>query len=141
MTWLTARIAESSAYLLFEPQPAMNRPTISIEETARKNSTPMFRSATPSPGANGIVAKMSMQGTQEDDRRQVVDRCVGRRRHDVFLHHQLHRVGDRLEQAVRADAVRTDARLHPRGELALEQRDVGDDADDDVQDDHRRARA
>ena len=64
MIWLTARIAESSAYLLFEPQPPMNRPTISIDETARKNRTPMLRSATPSPGANGMVAKISMHGTR-----------------------------------------------------------------------------
>jgi hypothetical protein len=64
MIWLTARIAERSAYLLLEPQPPMNRPTISSDEMARKNSTPMFRSATPSSGANGMVAKMSRQGTR-----------------------------------------------------------------------------
>src|SRR5204862_138008 len=67
MIWLTARIADSSAYLLLDPQPPMKSPTISSEETARKNSTPMFRSATPSPGANGIVAKMSMHGTAVAD--------------------------------------------------------------------------
>src|SRR5688572_31020282 len=54
ITWFTARIADSSAYLLLEPQPAMNRPTISMAETARKNRMPMFRSATPRPGANGM---------------------------------------------------------------------------------------
>ena len=64
MIWFTARIADNSAYLLFDPQPAMKRPTISIDETARKNKMPMLRSATPSPGANGIVAKMSMHGTR-----------------------------------------------------------------------------
>ena len=64
MIWFTARIAEISAYLLFEPQPPMNRPTISIAETARKKRMPMLRSATPSPGANGRVAKISMQGTR-----------------------------------------------------------------------------
>ena len=64
MIWLTARIADSSAYLLFDPQPPMKSPTISSEETARKNRTPMFRSATPSSGANGIVAKISMHGTR-----------------------------------------------------------------------------
>ena len=31
MIWLTARITDSSAYLLLEPQPAMNSPTISID--------------------------------------------------------------------------------------------------------------
>ena len=65
MIWLTARITDSSAYLLFEPQPAMNRPTISIDDTARKNSTPVLRSATPMPGANGIVAKISRHGTRK----------------------------------------------------------------------------
>ena len=65
MIWFTARIAESSAYLLLDPQPAMNSPTISMAETARKKRMPMFRSATPSPGANGIVAKMSMQGMRK----------------------------------------------------------------------------
>ena len=62
MIWFTARMADSSAYLLFEPQPAMNRPTISIDDTARKNRMPMLRSATPIPGANGMVAKISMHG-------------------------------------------------------------------------------
>ena len=35
-----------------------------IADTARKNRTPMLRSATPSPGAKGKVAKMSMHGTR-----------------------------------------------------------------------------
>ena len=43
----------------------MNRPTISIEETAMKNRMPMFRSATPNPGANGMVAKISMHGIRK----------------------------------------------------------------------------
>jgi hypothetical protein len=64
MIWFTARIAEISAYLLFEPQPPMNSPTISIAEIARKKRMPMLRSATPSPGAKGSVAKISMQGTR-----------------------------------------------------------------------------
>ena len=65
MIWLTARITDSSAYLLFDPQPAMNRPTISIDDTARKNSTPVLRSATPMPGANGMVAKINRHGTRK----------------------------------------------------------------------------
>src|SRR4029453_12858416 len=62
MIWFTARIADSSAYLLFEPQPAMNSPTISMADTARKNRMPMLTSATPRPGANGMVAKINMHG-------------------------------------------------------------------------------
>ena len=65
MIWFTARMAESSAYLLLLPQPPMNRPTISSDETARKNNTPMLRSATPRPGANGSVAKISTHGTRK----------------------------------------------------------------------------
>ncbi len=65
MIWLTARIAESSAYLLFDPQPPMKSPMISSDETARKKSTPMFRSATPSSGANGIVAKIKRHGMRK----------------------------------------------------------------------------
>ncbi len=42
----------------------MNRPTISSDETARKNSTPMFKSATPRSGANGMVAKIRRHGTR-----------------------------------------------------------------------------
>src|SRR6266581_4921056 len=129
MIWFTARIAERSAYLLFEPQPPMKRPTISSEETARKKRTPMLRSATPRSGANGIVAKIS--------------------RHGVLLEDQLETVGERLEPAVRpADVIGPDARLHPRRELALEQDDVGDEDQDRVEDDegldgaedHRRQR-
>jgi hypothetical protein len=75
---------------------------------------------------------------QEDQRRQVVDPAVGLVGDDVLLHHQLERIRDRLQPAVRpADVVRADARLHAGGELALEQRDVGDEADHHVQDDER----
>jgi hypothetical protein len=65
MIWFTARMTDSSAYLLLDPQPAMNSPTISSEEIARKNSTPVSRSATPMPGANGIVAKISRHGIRK----------------------------------------------------------------------------
>jgi hypothetical protein len=65
MIWFTARMALSSAYLLLEPQPPMNSPTISRAETARKKRTPMLRSARPRPGAKGMVAKISRQGTRK----------------------------------------------------------------------------
>ena len=98
----------------------------------------MLRSATPSPGANGIVAKISMHGIRKTiGARLKIGRsaAVG---HQVFLHHQLQRVGDRLQQPVRPDAVRTDARLHARRELPLEQRHVGEDADERAEHDGRR---
>ena len=65
MIWFTARITESSAYLLFDPQPPMKSPTISMADTARKKRMPMLRSATPSPGAKGRVAKISMDGIRK----------------------------------------------------------------------------
>ena len=49
-----------------------------------------------------------------------------RDRRDVFLEHQLDGVGDRLQDAVRADAHRPEPRLRPRDHLALEQHHVGD---------------
>src|SRR5262249_7072496 len=58
---------------------------------------------------------------------------VGGARDHVLLHHELERVRDGLEQPVGADAVGADARLHARGELPLEQRDVGHHADDRVE--------
>ena len=61
------------------------------------------------------------------------------RRRDVFLDHQLDGVGHRLQDAVRSDTHRPQARLCPRDDLALEQHHVGDaherrvQHDDDLQ--------
>src|SRR3954463_8909198 len=140
MIWVTAPRTERSAYLLFEPHPAMNNPTISSVEMARKNRMPVSRSATPMPGAKGIVAKISRHGMRNTTGARVktgrsaaagmtcslsdslTPPAPGSRRHDLLLEQQLDAVGDRLQQPVRADAIRTDPRLHARGELALEQR-------------------
>ena len=76
-----------------------------------------------------MVAKISRHGTRKTTGARLK---IGRSadvRNQVFLQHQLHAVGDRLQQAVRPDAVRADARLQARRELPLEQRDVGEDAD------------
>src|SRR4026209_1611573 len=102
MIWFTARIAEISAYLLLEPHPPMKRPTISIADTARKNRTPMLRSATPSPGAQGPGAKGKggedhRAGHPEPDGGRVVDRPIALPRDPILLHHQLERVRDGLE--------------------------------------------
>jgi hypothetical protein len=40
----------------------MNRPMISIDETARKNRMPILRSATPIPGERNRRVKISMHG-------------------------------------------------------------------------------
>jgi hypothetical protein len=43
----------------------MNRPTISIDETARKNRYADVQVRHAQPGANGIVAKISRHGTRK----------------------------------------------------------------------------
>ena len=55
-----------------------------------------------------------------EDRREEVDRLVGQRRDDLFLERQLHAVGQRLQQAPRADPVGADPVLHAADDLALE---------------------
>ena len=62
------------------------------------------------------------------DRAEEEQALVGRRREDDFLEQQLDRVGDRLQQAERADAVGAGADLRPADRLALPQRQVGDAA-------------
>jgi len=47
------------------------------------------------------------------------EQLVRLRRDDVFLDHELERVGDPHQEAVRPDAVGADARLHVAGDLAL----------------------
>ena len=74
-----------------------------------------------------------------DDRRGGEHPLVGAGRRDVFLDHQLHRVGDRLQDAERSDAHRPEPRLRPGNDFALEQHHVGDrdqrrvQHDDDLQ--------
>ena len=65
MIWFTARMAERSAYLLFEPHPHMKSPTTSSEETARTNTRPISRSASAQPRAKGMVAYMRNAGTRK----------------------------------------------------------------------------
>ena len=101
----------------------------------------------------GVVAEHRHLGPERDDRereerryrrqdrRQEVDRLVGQHRDDLFLEGELHAVGERLQRAPRADAVRADAVLHPADDLALEhdreqrhddeEREDGDDLDQD----------
>ncbi len=88
----------------------------------------MFRSATPESRRERNRREDQQARHHEDHRRQVEDPPVGIGRHEVFLEQELHAVGDRLQQTVRADAIGTDARLQARRELPLEQRDVGDEA-------------
>ena len=57
------------------------------------------------------------------------------RRRERLLAHELHEVGDRLQQAERARAVRPVAQLHAAHHLALDQRQVREEDEDDVDDD------
>ena len=64
---------------------------------------------------------------QRNDRSQREDPAVGAIRNDVFLQHQLEAVGDRLKQALRTNAHRSEPDLHERDDFALQQREVRDD--------------
>ena len=71
-----------------------------------------------------------------EDRREEVHRLFRLRRRDVFLRHEFHEVGDALKDALRADPVGSEARLHeahepPLGEHDDEADDRGDDRDED----------
>ena len=69
------------------------------------------------------------------DRAEEEQALVRHRREDDFLDQQLERVGDRLQQAHRADAVRARADLGPADGLAFPQRQVRD-AEHQRHDDH-----
>ncbi len=68
---------------------------------------------------------------------QPVHPCGG----ELFLEDEFESVGDRLEEAPRADAVRAETVLRPRRDLALQQHQIGagalDDAEHDDDDDQR----
>ena len=73
------------------------------------------------------------------ERRDEIDGPVRRHRHDPFLEEQLHAVRERDEDARRAGAVGTDARLHVGHHLALDP-DREHDRDEQSEEDHRHAR-
>src|SRR5437016_2982990 len=108
MIWFTARMALSSAYLLLEPQPPMNSPTISSEKTGD-----MLAVDLPEHRIDGA-----------HDRHHVGDLVAG---DDVRQHGQVAEGGAAPLQAVRLGpavghqvAAELAARaLHPRVALAL----------------------
>src|SRR5690606_12401716 len=79
-----------------------------------------------------------------DDRAEDEERAVSEPRDDVLLHRQLDAVGDRLEEAVRADFHRSEAALHVGRDLALgphgPEREEVQEAEHDARDDEERAR-
>src|SRR5581483_559696 len=76
------------------------------------------------------------RGEGGDDRREDVRQLDRRRRRERLLADELDEVGDRLQEAELAGAVRAVAELHPAHQLPLDQRQVGEEAEDDV-DDHQ----
>ena len=111
------------------------------EEQARTTSTPTGRSVS----CSGVLVMEDRHRRAERDhrerqerrngrqhRRDQVHRLVGQRRDDFFLEGQLDSVGQRLQDAPRADPVGTDPVLHPADDLALEHdREQGHDDQED----------
>ena len=86
----------------------------------------MLASATSGP--NGITAQAASAGMMVITGPRKNSGLVRRGGQDDLLEDQLHRIGDRRQQAVRADAVRAGPDLRPADALALPQREVGDAA-------------
>ena len=71
-------------------------------------------------GPNGTTTKTVKAASTTIKRRHPEDDSVGLGGHDVFFEQQLDRVGDGLEQAVRAYAHGAETHLHVRQDFALE---------------------
>ena len=104
------RSPPSSAYLLFDDQPASTMPYTPSDEIARMKRKPIGSGASTmsivphgeSHGApNGITAHVSSAGMNDDHRRENEQRQVRLARVRLFLHDVLHAVGDGLQQPVR----------------------------------------
>ena len=85
-----------------------------VQQAPRRCST------STSSGANGITAHAASAGIDRHDRREQEQELARARGNDDLLHQQLDPVGDRLQQAPRADAVGADAHLDPADHLALD---------------------
>ncbi len=68
---------------------------------------------------------------QRQERREEVNKAVGGRGRGVFLEKKLEAVGERLEEAVRAHAVRAPARLNVRDDLALKPGEISENGEHD----------
>ena len=60
-----------------------------------------------------------------EERRQQIEELVDVRRDEAFFGEQLDDVGERLQQAVRTDAIRAQAQLDVREHLALDPLQIG----------------
>jgi hypothetical protein len=82
----------------------MNRPTISIDEEQDAGIEVGDADAR----RKRHHAEHEHAGHEEDHGRQIEHRPIGQFRHEILLEHQLHAVGNRLEQTVIANTVRSD---------------------------------
>ena len=98
------------------------------------NRTPMLRSviciAVVTPpilmiGAERDHGDRDQREQHRDKRRQEIEDLIDMRRQHVFLGKQLDDVGQRLQQSVRTNAPRTDAKLDVRDDLALDPLQIG----------------
>ena len=117
-----------------------------IEPSAKISSRPietfatsplMCQPFTVQPGPNGITANAASAVNIETIGARMYGMLDRARRRERLLAHELHEVGDRLQQAERACAVRAVAQLHASHHLALEPRQVREEHEHEVDDDHR----
>ena len=128
----------SSAYLLFDAQPASTMPYTPSDEIARMNRKPIGRSATTivdEPPRRAAAARRTgspptsiSAGMKASTGASMKIGLFAAPGHRLLLHEVLDAVGDRLQQPARADAVRAVPVLDPRRDLALSQRQERGDA-------------
>ncbi len=70
--------------------------------------------------AEGNQSERGERERQREKRRESINETIRSGRRHVFLKKEFQAVGQRLEQSVRADAVRPPARLDARDDFALE---------------------
>ena len=86
-------------------------------------------------GAEWNDRDRSERERQGQQRREIVDELIDARGRGIFLEKKFQAVGQRLQQAVRADAMRSPARLNVRDDFALEPGEIGVDGEHHEQQD------
>ena len=94
--------------------------------TASNSATVAWAAGGGDPRAERHHGERQQRRAERDDRGHDEENLVDVAGDDVLLEEHLAAVGDRLEQAERADAVRPEAVLHPRRDPPFEQDQVGD---------------
>ena len=90
------------------------------EPTLTMYSAPTLRARAQDIGSEGHHRPHADNGHHRQNRREVVNQLIGAGGGDVFLGHQLERVGNGLKQALRANAVGAHAVLHAGHHPAFE---------------------